>query len=769
MGLMDRMVEWLVAEPRKQQTILEQRAAAGNSVIPWYAGKPQYLPRNVETYDHDAYRKVALIFRAVQYIADAAATAPLRAYIEQDGELAELEDHPIRQLFTRPNPGMGEANFLSFVTMVMAVSGFVVIEKERDRVGNVIGLWPLRSDWIRPIPRQQDQPDWEYRIPGEQYPRILDADDVIPITYADTPDRSYTGIGPLEILIRETSVVNSLTDFLKVFMDRGALPLYAIIPQDEGPAAAQWKKQETKDAFMAAWRNRYGGMRNAAEPLPMVGVKDVKRIGLDFNELAYRDLNDLQDAHIATAFGIPPILLGAQVGLDKATYSNYEQARRSFYEDTMTPLWARLDDAFSRHLLNDRDFVSDIELRFDTSSVPALRDDETAAVERAVKLFTAGIISRHPSQRIAGVDVHGPDVFLQDFSKMEIPATATQPTPRPTATVGLVDDDEQDTPALDDGEGERSLPRLSSVVGDPEALRVLDEGDVVRHMTARFIERDGRTYVNERALTPEQRQAAQDIAAKNKQQIVRLAGMAEPVVSRFFREQRDRLVDLALRSDPLYNLPETREDGPVKAASDTTADFMSKRAVENIDWDEEDRLLREALRPWLESVSEIAFADIAAITGADTMWSISNPHLADLFDILGYRVTDINSTTRQAVEDIVRESLIDGTTIPDLADKLREAVEETYRGRASTIARTESQVAYSISSQKAYEASGVVSRVMMHDGVDCESGPGSDGLRCPDRQGMVVQVADMARHSQGTHPNCQLAFSPILDTPLGEV
>src|SRR5690606_678956 len=547
---------------------------------------------------------------------------------------------------------------------------------------------------------------------------------------------------------RETSVVNSLTDFLKVFMDRGALPLYAIIPQDEGPAAAQWKKQETKDAFMAAWRNRYGGMRNAAEPLPMVGVKDVKRIGLDFNELAYRDLNDLQDAHIATAFGIPPILLGAQVGLDKATYSNYEQARRSFYEDTMTPLWARLDDAFSRHLLNDRDFVSDIELRFDTSSVPALRDDEVAATDRAVKLFTAGIISRHPSQRIAGVDIHGPDVFLQDFSKIEIPATNTEPTQTPTATVGPVDDDEQDTPALDDGEGERSLPRLSSVVSDPEALRVLDEGDVVRYMTARFIERDGRTYVNERAMTPEQRQAAQDIAAKNKQQIVRLAGLAEPVVQRFFREQRDRIVDVALRGGD---------------------HIIETRAIEQIDWDEEDRLLREALRPWLESVSEIAFADIAAITGADTMWSISNPHLADLFDILGYRVRDINETTRQAIETIVRESLIDGTTIPDLADALRDAVEETYAGRATTIARTESQVAYSLSSQRAYEASGVVSRVMMHDGVDCESGPGSDGLRCPDRQGMVVQVADMARHSQGTHPNCQLAFSPILDTPLGEV
>lgn len=736
MGVLNRLAEFIASDPRKQQAMLEQRASAGSAIIPWQAGKAQWLPREISTYDAEAYRKVALIFRAVQYVADAAATAPLKAYVEVDGEQQPLDEHPVRDLFARPNGSMGEARFFSFVTMVAAVAGFCVIEKERDRYGNVIALWPLRSDWIRPIPRQQRAPDWEYKIPGEQAPRILRADDVIPVTYADTPTGDYTGIGPLEILLRETSVVNSLTDFLKTFMDRGALPLYAIIPQDEGPAAAQWKKQETKDAFMAAWRNRYGGIRNMAEPLPLVGVKDVKRIGLDFNELAYRDLNDLQDARIAQAFGIPPILLGAQVGLEQATYSNYEQARRSFYEDTMVPWWARLDDAFTRHLLNDRDFVSDISFQFDTSSVPALRDDETAAVDRAVKLFTAGIISRHPSQRIAGVDVHGPDVFLQNFGQVEVPATNTEPTPRPTATVGPVDDTDEDTPALDDGEGER----MQAIASGMEAA--------IKQARERFITRDGRTYVNERALTPEQWQAAQDIAAKNKQQIVRLAGMAEPVVQRFFREQRDRIVDVALRGGN---------------------HIIETRAVENIDWDEEDRLLREALRPWWESVSEVAFADIAAVTGADTMWSISNPHLADLFDILGYRVRDINETTRQAIETIVRESLIGGTTIPDLADALRDVVEETYAGRAEAIARTESQVAYNGASQAAYEASGVVSRVQMHDGVDCESGPGSDGLTCPQRNGLVVNVADMQRHISAEHPRGTLAFSPILDTELGEI
>ena len=730
MGIVNTLAQFFSAEPRAQRAMLEQRATAGAAIVPWTAGKAQYLPRTVDTYDAEAYRKVALIFRAVQYVADAAATAPVKAYQMIDGEPDELPDHPIRQLFTRPNGSMGEARFMSFVTMVMSVSGFCLIEKERDGFGNVIGLWPLRSDWARPIPRQQRAPDWEYRIPGEQSARILKAENVIPITYADTPTNDYTGIGPLEILLRETSVTNSLTDFLKVFMDRGALPLYAIIPQDEGPASAQWKKQETKDAFMAAWRQRYGGLHNAADPLPMVGVKDIKRIGMDFNELAYKDLNDLQDARIASAFGIPPILLGAQVGLDKATYSNYEQARRSFYEDTMTPLWARLDDAFSRHLLNDRDFRSDIQLQFDTSVVPALQDDTDAAVENAVKLYTAAIVSRHQAQRIAGVDAHGPDVFLQSFGQIEVPAEATQatPLPQPTATVTPLDDGAEDD--------ERALAIAPGVPVAPDVFH------------ARFVTRDGRTYVNERALTPEQRATADRIAATNKQQIIRLAALAEPVIRRFFRQQRDRIVEIAVRDN--------------RHAIET-------RAIEQIDWFAEDEALREALEAWWHNVSEVAFADIGAVLGADLTWSVSNPYLQDLFNMLGYRVRDINETTRKAVETIVRESLIDGTTIPDLADALSDVVEEVYRGRAESIARTESQLGYNSASQRAYQASGHVSRVRMHDGVDCESDAGSDGLTCPQRNGLVVNVTDMGRHIEAEHPRGTLAFSPILDTPLGSV
>jgi HK97 family phage portal protein len=731
MGFLNRVADFLAAEPRAQRAMLEQRPVAGSSIVPRTAGKPQWLPREVSTYDRDAYRKIALIFRCVQYVADAAATAPLKVYQTIDGELQPFDAHPLRDLLMRPNAGMGEARFMSFITMVMSVSGFVLIEKERDLFGNVIGLWPLRSDWTRPIPRTNAPPDWEYRIPGEQYPRILKSVDVIPVTYADTPDGSYTGIGPLELLLRETSTVNALTDFLKVFMDRGAMPLYVAIPSDDPQLAAQFRKPEAKQAFIEAWRQRYGGLRNANEPMILGAIKDIKQLGFNFNELAYTDLHNLNDSRICTAFGIPPILMGTQVGLEHATYSNYGEARRSFYEDTMTPLWARLDDAFSRELINDRDFASDISMQFDTSDIPALQDDQDAASVRAVAQFTAGLISRHPAQRIAGHEPHGADVFLIPFSVVEVPVDGVKLLPKPTAQISDSVDDEQD---------DERARRLRVEPG----VYILGVGSPIE---PRLVTRDGCTYMNPTILSSEQRARQDRVVAQQKATIGKLADVLEPKLDTYFEGQKERIIESVAGS--------RSDNGWQWATEGALKELTSHRAIESFDWQAEANELRTILEQWMATVEEQAMAQTAAMIGGDFAWNVSNPLLASLVNSLGYRIRVITEETRASVETVIRESLLEGTTTPDLAGKLEDLFDQTYNGRAMTVARTESMVGYGRASALAFQRSGVVSQVMVADNSEhTESYRGAaDGLSCSERNGLVVSVDRGPYHVESDHPN----------------
>jgi HK97 family phage portal protein len=724
MGILDTFLN----RRRENIAALQYRSSAGGLVPAWQAGKAQWLPQTVDSQDTHGYRKIALIAACVEYLSHAAGTAPLRVF---DPESEEADDtHPLRQLIVRPNRGMGEGRFFSFITMNMAVTNFVVIEKERDNFGTPIALWPLRSDWIRPILRNQAEPDWEYRVPGRD-PIILKADDVIVIPWADTPDQSPIGMGPLTTVLREAKISSSLTDFVNVFMERGGVPLYAIIPQDEGPGAAQWKKPETKNAFLEAWRQRYQGLNNHADPLPMVGVKDVKRIGLDMNELAYTDLNAMADARICTAFGVPAVLVGAEVGLQHSTYSNGEQAERNFYSGTMPRLWARIDDAFTRQLLPEFEWRPGWDIRFDTSEIAALQDDVNEAWTRATSAWTAGLISRHVAHEEMGVDPHGVDEFLIPFNMVPTPITGA-PAVAPGKTDATVDVE---------SEGERMYR---------EFLRHLNIYALPTHdpKATRYVVRDGRRYLNEYRLSPDEREARSLRIAGTRQIIIGLANVIEPRLASYFTEQAERVVEgLNLRTG----------DAPIE-----------RRFAEAIDWGSEDDLLRQIFGAWWEEVTGQALTSAEALLGVEINWAVANPYLQDIAGLLGQRITGINEATRDALESRITAMLGEGTTIPDLANAVQELVTETYQGRATTIARTESMLAYGTASTDAYAASGVVQYAELHDNPGHTTDPGSDGLTCSERNNLVVPLTQVSRHLQAEHPNGTLAVSPIV-TPLADV
>src|SRR5690606_36108095 len=92
-----------------------------------------------------------------------------------------------------------------------------------------------------------------------------------------------------------------------------------------------------------------------------------------------------------------------------------------------------------------------------------LQDDENDRVTRAVAAWSSGLISRHPAQRHAGFDAHGPDVFLEPFSAVAVPVD-------------------------DAGQRGRAVPTATAMIGEP--------GVVIR---------DGRRYRDVRALTAGQR------------------------------------------------------------------------------------------------------------------------------------------------------------------------------------------------------------------------------------------------------------------------
>src|SRR4029434_10887296 len=117
------------------------------------------------------------------------------------------------------------------------------------------------------------------------------------------------------------------------------------------------------------------------------------------------------------------------VGLENSPWSKYEEARLSFYQDTITPLWARLDGALSRSLLPEFETKPNISLEFDTSVVPAMAEDESDDWLHATAPGVGEFTTVNDRRALVGLPpIVGGDVRILTIAQIEVPAIAENGT-----------------------------------------------------------------------------------------------------------------------------------------------------------------------------------------------------------------------------------------------------------------------------------------------------------------------------------------------------
>lgn len=693
---------------------IELREALGATPVAWTVGQPTWPDLTNRTRIDQGYSISTTIYACVALRARCLSAATVRVYREREGDQVDEPTHRLRRLMRRPNGHQSEAEFFALVSTIADVANFCVVEKERSQAGNVVGLWPLRSDWLRPIPRDQTAPDWEYRIPGRD-PAILPARDAVVYTVAASPEMPWTGFGPMNVVFREAATDKAITDYVKAFFDAGALPAYALIPRDV-PNIQPPEANALRDAWMQT-------IRRGIPPF-LAGIEDVKTLGFDFNELAYPELRKVTEQHICTAFGVPTTLIGTAGAENEATYANATTYLRQFYWTTIEPLWSRLDGALTRSLLPEFG-DPELSLEFDTSGIPALQEDRTPHREQLIKLWQTGVVVRDEVREEFGydaLDAH-PDPEMAALGG----AFYRPPTPAAFAPVGEPDED---------GEGARSLPAL------PAGARAALNGH------ARLVE--PRALVR---LAPEVRATT---AAGTRRAIEALTAEWAPRLARFWREQGERITETALRSS--WGTTEPHKGIPPET-----------RNLAEVDWDEEAELFDAFMRRMHADGVGTAWGAAGDVVSLDTAFDVSNPYVDSVLDRLAKRIAGINATTRDDVRRVVGEALSEGVSPEQLADRLRGLFTETYANRAMTVARTESQLAYNSGAAAAYRASGEVDRVELADNPAHDTDPFPPTMTtCADRDGLLAPLHRAEAYAESAHPNCILAVLPVLSVPLGE-
>jgi HK97 family phage portal protein len=352
-------------------------------------GKPQWRTEDYAGFALDGYRGNSLVFAAVMYKIRALTAAPLRAY-KGDPENPELldADDPLAMLVARPNPHQSWTSFQSYATLYLNLGGSCYIYLDRDNKpdGPVVGMYPLRTDHVNivagKVKGQHTVKGYVYKPDGVRQGKTYLPEDIMHIKIPNALDSMGAlgqGQAPLDAASKSLDVDQEVTSFLKLFFEHGMMPPMAFkfdMTIDETTAA------EAKERY----KEIYGGTEGMLEPLILDSRGEIEKLGYSFEELGFEHIDNRNESRVLMPFGVPPILLGTRFGMERATDTNYKNARKQFWQDTMIPELHWFWSEYRYYLQGEGDeFVA-----FDLSKVPALEPDVDALTTAAYKLWEMG-------------------------------------------------------------------------------------------------------------------------------------------------------------------------------------------------------------------------------------------------------------------------------------------------------------------------------------------------------------------------------------------
>jgi len=363
-------------------------------------GSAQWHLIDIDAYIKQGFEMNSLIYSAIMYKVRAMMLAPLTVYTgtEEDPIKAPKTDE-LAMRIANPNENQTWVEFQSRNTVFLNLTGNVFNWFD-FRTGEMHSLNPQRVYILTNTGQPAEIKGYLYVPQGKSHMNI---EDCVPLAAKDVmhiklpnPGDALEGLGyglsPMQPAAHSVDVDNMVSKFLKIFFARGGM-LTGVLSFD-----TIIKKDSDINDIKNRWEDHYGGFEKWS-----VGVLDragkYNRVGLTFEEMGFKEIDYRSETRVMGPFGVAPILIGARVGLDTATYANVEAARQAFWEDTALPemMWHQVE--YSNRFDIDGKFVE-----YDYSHIAALQRGLIRQVEAAHVMVEDGI-PPNQAYRLAGVRV----------------------------------------------------------------------------------------------------------------------------------------------------------------------------------------------------------------------------------------------------------------------------------------------------------------------------------------------------------------------------
>ena len=441
-----RAMDYLQAPPQrnieKKGSFLNQTNYSLDGQIYGYNSTSGFVPDKLLKEIGDGTGNSAVI-ACLNVLSTSFAEPRLKVYREiGDNDFEAVDNHPVTQLFTRPNPYTSGSLLAHYIVLALNAEGDAYLLKSRNRQGRVVELVPLIPQFVKPRGNEKQLiTHYEYfqKSPDSANANefvVLPKSEVVHIRQGVNPNNHRKGFAPLKGVLREILGDEAAGQYAAALLHNMAVPGVVLSPKDDSMGGPS---QEEAESIAQIYKQKFGGSNRGA-PMILTGAMDVKVVSWSPEQMNLNQLRRLPEERVSAVLGVPAILAGLGAGLEAATYNNTRELREFFTEQKLIPLWQTVANEITAQLLQS-DFTGDnkISCKYDLNEVRALDVDKGEVFKRMQTGVTGGWITVAEARKAVGLEYEPEhEVFLRplnlepttpgDYNK---PTLLEEPKPEP--------------------------------------------------------------------------------------------------------------------------------------------------------------------------------------------------------------------------------------------------------------------------------------------------------------------------------------------------
>lgn len=337
----------------------------------------------------------SLVMAAVNWFGTAMPEAAFTVERPKNDKFELVANHPLTRLWQQPNAYYVGESYAFAIAFSWIVDGNVYFYKVRNRAGQVIELWYLPHFLVEP---EYDAFDphtfiktYLYSVNGLDY--HLPVEDVLHIRRSVDPANPRKGIGIVRPILREIYTDNEAANYSATMFRNLGLPGFIIAPTNETAQIDKDKRAELRDKFESEFKGDGRGRL-------LVSSKkvDIHRLSFDPDKMNADKSRRISEERWAALTGIPAIVLGFGAGLERSTYSNFEQALEQAYKGFLLPTLRQIAPQIGAQLLHEMPGEEANRVRFNVDELQILQEDRNALSKRVVEEWKADLITREDAK-----------------------------------------------------------------------------------------------------------------------------------------------------------------------------------------------------------------------------------------------------------------------------------------------------------------------------------------------------------------------------------